>query len=187
MLKAISITGVALCLSLYPLIVYFGLQYTSIEYISLILIALVATRLVLSHQLLKRLPWLLPASILSVILLGTAWWFKSEVGLLLYPVIINLVMAITFTFSLFIGPPVIETFARIREPGLDEKGVKYTRKVTKVWCLFFVLNGSVALYTSLFTSLATWTLYNGLIAYILIAGLMAIEWLIRKKVKNSVD
>jgi uncharacterized membrane protein len=94
-------------------------------------------------------------------------------------------MAITFAYSLKSGPTVIESFARIKEPALDEKGVNYTRQVTKVWCAFFIINGSIALYTSLFTSLQTWTLYNGLIAYILIALLGLVEWLVRQKVKSN--
>ncbi|MBP9601744.1 MAG: hypothetical protein KBE41_09595, partial [Lutibacter sp.] len=41
----------------------------------------------------------------------------------------------------------------------------------KIWVAFFVFNGSLALYTTLFGSFTTWTLYNGLIAYVLIGTL----------------
>ena len=185
MLKAISITLALVCLTLYPFIVYFGLQYTSVKYVSMILIALVVIRLLVSRQLLKRMPWLVPASVLAVIALTISTWQTSEIGLRLYPVIINAVMAITFAFSLRFGPPVIESFARIREPQLDATGIRYTRQVTKLWCGFFIVNASAALYTSLYTSLSVWTLYNGLVAYILIGLIMAIEWLVRQKVKNN--
>ncbi|NMM42415.1 hypothetical protein [Pseudoalteromonas arctica] len=185
MLKAISITLALVCLTLYPFIVYFGLQYTSVKYVSILLITLVIVRLLVSRQLLKRMPWLIPASVLAVIALTISTWQSTEIGLRLYPVIINTVMAITFAFSLRFGPSVIESFARIGEPELDSKGVWYTRQVTKVWCGFFIANASVALYTSLYTSLSVWTLYNGLIAYILIGFIMAIEWLVRQKVRNN--
>ncbi|ABK46582.1 conserved hypothetical protein [Shewanella sp. ANA-3] len=37
----------------------------------------------------------------------------------------------------------------------------------------------MAAYTAAFTSLATWTLYNGLIAYVLMGLLLGGEWLYR--------
>ena len=185
MLKAITTTLLLVCLSLYPFIVYFGLQHISLRQVSLVLMVLVGLRLLLSKKLLKSMPWIKPASILAIIALATTQFFNSDLGLKLYPVIINTVMAITFAYSLKNGPTVIESFARIKESDLDEKGVNYTRQVTKVWCAFFTINGSIALYTSLFTSLKTWTLYNGLIAYILIALLGLVEWLVRQKVKSN--
>lgn len=185
MLKAITTTLLLVCLSLYPFIVYFGLQHISLRQVSLVLMVLLGLRLLLSKTLLTSMPWIKPASILAIIALATTQFFNSDLGLKLYPVIINTVMAITFAYSLKSGPTVIESFARIKEPDLDEKGVNYTRQVTKVWCAFFIINGSIALYTSLFTSLQTWTLYNGLIAYILIALLGLVEWLVRQKVKSN--
>ena len=47
-----------------------------------------------------------------------------------------------------------------------------------------MLNGSVALYTALFTSLATWTLYNGFIAYLLMGTLFAVELLCRTHLRK---
>ncbi len=185
MVKAISTTLIVVCLSLYPLIVYFGLQYISVQTISVVLIALVCLRLLLSQQLLKKLPWLLPASIFALVTLAIAYVTNNDAGLRLYPVIINSMMAITFIFSLFRGPTIIESFARLQEPELDDKGIAYTRNVTKVWSLFFIINGVAALYTCLYSSLAVWSLYNGLISYILIGLIMAIEWLVRKRVRNN--
>lgn len=186
MLKAITTTLIIIGLSLYPFIVYFGLQHSSIKQVSLVLITLLILRLILSKRLANKMPWIKPASLLAIVALVVTQVFNSELGLKLYPVIINSVMAATFLYSLKKGPPVIESLARLKEGELDENGVRYTRQVTKVWSVFFLLNASVALYTCLFTSLSVWTLYNGLIAYILIAGLMLVEWLIRQKVKNNV-
>ena len=59
----------------------------------------------------------------------------------------------------------------------------YTRKVTQVWCGFFVLNGGLALGTALWASDATWALYNGLIAYGLMGVLFAGEWVVRRRVR----
>ena len=77
----------------------------------------------------------------------------------------------------------IERFARLQEPEFSDTAIAYTRKVTMVWCGFFVLNGSASLYTALFTDMATWTLYNGLIAYLLLGLLFIGEYLVRLRVK----
>jgi len=81
--------------------------------------------------------------------------------------------------SLIIGPPVIERFARLRHPDLPPQGVRYTRNVTRVWCLFFAVNGSIAAALALWGSWAWWTLYNGLISYVLMAALILGEWWLR--------
>jgi uncharacterized membrane protein len=57
--------------------------------------------------------------------------------------------------------------------------------VTQVWCLFFLCNGGVALYTALYSSLAFWTLYNGLIAYVLMGLVFAIEYGVRQLVRRG--
>ena len=93
-------------------------------------------------------------------------------------------MLALFAASLYRPPSLIERLARLREPDLPPEGVRYTRRVTQLWCLFFVLNGSVALYTALFTSLATWTLYNGFIAYLLMGTLFAVELLCRTHLRK---
>ena len=90
-----------------------------------------------------------------------------------------------FAYSLYKGPSIIETFARITEPKLDKRAISYTKNVTKIWCIFFVFNASIALYTSVFTSLNVWAFYNGFIAYIIMGVLFAVEWLVRKKVKRN--
>ena len=112
-------------------------------------------------------------------------WNNTLFPLKLYPALINLGMLCLFGFSLLHPPTVIERFARIREPDLDEAGVRYTRVVTQVWCIFFVINGSLAFFTAFFTSEAIWSLYNGCIAYILMGLLFAVEYLFRIRFRRK--
>jgi hypothetical protein len=49
-----------------------------------------------------------------------------------------------------------------------------------VWCTFFTFNGLVAAALALWATLYWWTLYNGLIAYILMGMLFAAEYIPRK-------
>jgi len=93
-------------------------------------------------------------------------------------------MLILFASSLNQSQTIIERLARLQEPELPESGVRYTRKVTKVWCGFFVLNGLIALYTC-FQPLELWTLYNGLISYLLAGSLFAGEWIVRQFVRKD--
>ena len=51
-----------------------------------------------------------------------------------------------------------------------------------IWCLFFIVNGAIALVTVLSKNQALWTLYNGLISYLLMGTLLGGEWLYRKRV-----
>ncbi|MDN4502129.1 hypothetical protein QX776_06930 [Alteromonadaceae bacterium BrNp21-10] len=62
--------------------------------------------------------------------------------------------------------------------------MKYTRKVTIVWSVFFLVNGLIAAYTTFFCDLETWTFYNGFVSYCLMAILGASEWIIRQRVKR---
>ncbi len=73
----------------------------------------------------------------------------------------------------------IERFARFHNKNLSSNAVKYTRKVTIIWCIFFVINGLIALYTAFYASLEIWTLYNGLISYVLMGSLFVIEYIVR--------
>ena len=96
---------------------------------------------------------------------------------------VSTALLVLFGLSLWKGPTVVERLARLQEPNLDAHGVAYTRRVTQVWCGFFVLNGSLALATALWGSNATWALYNGLISYGLMGLLMSGEWLVRRRVR----
>ena len=87
--------------------------------------------------------------------------------------------------SLWRGMPIIERLARLKEPDLPAAGVRYTRKVTRVWCGFFVFNASVAAATALYADLATWTLYNGLVSYVLMGLLFCGEWLVRRRLRRA--
>src|SRR5690606_15152058 len=102
-----------------------------------------------------------------------------------YPVLVNLVMLGVFGITLIYGPPLIERLARLREPELPPKAVRYTRRVTQVWVLFFIFNATLATLLTLWAPLSWWTLYNGLSAYLLMGLLFAGEWLVRQRVRNS--
>lgn len=191
---------------LYPLIVFYGLQSYSIQVVSLCVFIILSLRglslywlknkqdkknqiakeqstsLNFQSGLQKSTP--VVTLLVFALVLGVGFVLDSDMGLLLYPVVINAVLAITFYYSLLNPPPIIERLARLTKPNLPEHAIKYTRKVTIVWLCFFIINGLISYYTAFFCELQTWTLYNGLISYILMGTLFAIEYLVRLQVQK---
>ena len=120
---------------------------------------------------------------LPVLVYGLLRAFPAAMPLKFYPVVINAGMLFTFGSSLWRPPTAVERMARLTEPNLPEAAVAYTRQVTRVWCGFFVLNGSLALATALWASPEIWALYNGCIAYLLMGVLFAVEYGVRRRVR----
>jgi len=184
-----SILGTVIIV-LYPLMVFFGLQQFEPRWIAGGLIALVLLRFaILKKTQLSQAAaggaQALWVTVGLVILCVVALLLNDERWLRLHPVLINGAMLSVFALSLRFPPTVIERLARLSEPDLPPEAVQYTRRVTQVWCGFFVINGSIALYTALFASLEEWTVYNGLIAYLLMGTLFAVEYMVRLRVKQK--
>lgn len=110
-------------------------------------------------------------------------WLALDLAAKAYPVAVNLGLLASFGWSLWQGPPVVERLARLREPELPPHAVRYTRRVTQVWCVFFIVNAGLSLATALWCSQAVWALYNGAIAYGLMGTLFAVEWWVRRRVR----
>lgn len=176
----------ALVLLAYPFAVYFGIDRYGLSMVGIVLIAALGMRLLsVQRSQLQELKYVAQVSaITGISLVGFGMLFKQHGWLTFYPVIVNLCMLVVFASSLKQPQTIIERLARLQEPDLPPSGVIYTRKVTKVWCLFFIFNGLFALYTC-FQPLEFWTLYNGLISYILAGSLFAIEWVIRQFIRKD--
>lgn len=180
MKKALAIFGTVICL-LYPLLVYFSLHRMPVSVLAYTLVGIAIVRFITAKNRTSSL-----LQVLALLLFAALLWIKGETHYLrFYPVFMNLAMLILFSASLFWPPSLIEQFARVSEPNLPESGIKYTRKVTQVWCMFFIVNGAIAFWTALYADWASWTLYNGLIAYVLMGILFVGEWLVRKQVRQN--
>lgn len=105
--------------------------------------------------------------------------------LLWYPVAVNAALLLLFGGSLYSGMPLVERLARLREPELPARAVAYTRRVTQIWCLFFIVNGAIAVLTCLVGNVHWWALWNGMVSYLLMGLLMGGEWLVRQRVRRE--
>lgn len=172
-----------LLFALYPILIFAGLRYLDPRTVgACVLAALViryrrhAARLVSGFSAVQFAALALPPLLgLGVILTN------DETLLRLYPASISASMLILFGATLLSPPTMVERFARVQHPELSPALVRYTRRVTEAWCLFFVLNGAIAAYTAIFASRETWALYNGLVAYVLMGTLFAGERLLRRR------
>ncbi|RTY59941.1 DNA gyrase subunit B [Pantoea sp. YU22] len=124
-------------------------------------------------------------SLFGAIFTFSAGALRSLHLLLWYPVLVNLLLLIMFAGSLRGPMPLVERIARLREPNLSPQGVNYTRRVTWLWSLFFLFNGSVAAATCVAGNLNWWTLWNGGVSYLLTGSLMAGEWLVRQRIRQE--
>lgn len=166
---------------LYPLAIWFGEGRVEPRYLALLLLLAAAARLP-AMKVSAAARW---SACAALVLAAGAVWANALMPLKLYPVLVNAALLIAFGYSLAAPPSMVERMARLTDPNLPPAAVAYTRTVTQVWCGFFVINGSIALGTALWASQAVWSLYNGVIAYVLMGLLFAGEYLVRIRFKRA--
>lgn len=173
---------VTILLALYPLLVYWSLDFLQPRWLGMLLIVMLVMRhhdkLLAAARQTRMGERIVIVTLLSLAAMVAA--SNSELLLKIYPATANLGMLILFGLSLLQPPSMVERFARLAQPGLPDEAIPYTRKVTLLWCAFFIVNGGIALFTALYSSREIWALYNGLITYILMGLLFAGEWSYRR-------
>ena len=178
-----SLAGpVVLVLLGYPFAVYLVADYVAPKTLMAVLLALLAARVALTVRKAARHPWLGPALSLTLLLIAAAVLLSSGLNLSMvrvYPAIIDFCFFSVFFGSLFTSMPLVERIARAVDEDLPPQAVRYTRRVTWAWSLVLLCNTLAALYTALYASLGLWSLYNGLLSYLLIGATFAVEYLLR--------
>jgi len=167
---------------IYPLVVYLGLSVMEPRQVAFGMGGLLVLRLlVVSPSRLVAYTqtfWLPVIAVASMVALTAA--SNHPFGLLLTPVAINMGLLGVFASSFFQKETTVERLAKIQVPDLPESELAYCRRVTIVWCVFFVLNGSTALALSLFSDIAVWTFYTGIVSYVLMGTLFTVEYIYRQ-------
>jgi len=168
--------GTLLLTAVYPLVVYYLLDRGAVRLAGLLLIAVLMARLLIPAA--RRGAALALLAIGAVFSAGMTY-SGSELLARLWPAAVSALMLSAFAATLVRPPSMIERIARATGAELDAVGVRYTRAVTIVWCVFFAANGVVALLTALHASREWWALYNGLISYAIAGSLLIGERLVR--------
>jgi uncharacterized membrane protein len=165
----------------YPLIVYFAYTRLGARALAVCLLALYGISIALrlrdsATEIGRLLRQHLPLALLIAVALGTG----NATVLLFLPVVVSLYLLWTFSMSLRKGMPMIEKFARIVEDDLPDFTLPYCRKVTIVWCVFLTFNASCVAALAVKAPLEWWAVYTGLVAYLLVAALIAGEFIVHK-------
>jgi uncharacterized membrane protein len=169
-------------LGLYPVVVYFGIRILPATFFGLLLAVVVMLRATVARPEERTTLW-------PVILLLFAYAIGAAIvgrtqALLYYPVLINALLCLSFSLSLRAENPILLRIVRSRGITVSAHAERYLIRLTAVWAFFFALNAVVALWTTT-TTLKTWTLYNGLISYVLVGTLMLCEWFYRIHYKKK--
>lgn len=169
----------------YPVVILGAWRWHSPRFVGLMLLALLWTQraagtgaLAASLRKLTKTDWAvaLTLSITSIAIVLT----NSEALMRFYPSLVNFGLLVAFGVTLHNGPSMIEKFARLTYADPPAHVVRYTRRVTQLWCGFFALNGVFSAWTALRWQGEAWSLYNGAIVYVVIGTLIVGEFAWRK-------
>lgn len=168
---------------LYPFLIFFGIKLLSLKYLGLLIILIFSLRLIVLKNSIDKL-WV-GITMLGIVLVLLAVFINNITFMLLYPVFISSILFGAFTYSLFQEKSIITKIAiKMSKTELPDYALTYTWYVTLAWCMFFVLNASIALFTVVYGSINVWSIYNGFISYILIGIFMASEIVVRFLVRS---
>ena len=173
----------AVLLIAYPALVYYGLTHWSSRIVALVLLCVfVAVTLVRLRRVdAASLRTLAPIPLVTAVSLFLGFALDASGFVLAVPVAINAALLLAFGSTLRRSRvPMVERFARLHEPELSEAKVRWCRQWTVTWCVFFVVNGCIALVLALAAPLASWTVYNGLVVYFFMGLLFTTEWIARR-------
>jgi len=130
-------------------------------------------------------------SSLFFLLVGIACFAtNSPLFLRLYPLAVCATFLFVFGTSLLSPPNIVFRFATLQDKSILGSPFRgrveaYCKKVTLVWCAFFILNGAAAAWTVFCADERVWAFYNGGVSYIIMGIIFGIEFIIRSFVNKK--
>jgi uncharacterized membrane protein len=101
-----------------------------------------------------------------------------------YPVVLSAGLAVLFGLSLRQPYSLVERFAELSGDVLSPAGRRYCRRVTLVWAIWLALNTVVSAALAMAGSLAAWTLWTGVIAYVVTGMIFGGEFALRRTLRR---
>lgn len=164
-----------------PWVLYWTLSQQQVGIAAIALIGWVIVRTIpvlLSAKREQRIAALqLPAIALVFACLG--WVSNNGTWLLVMPSATQATFGLAFLRSLS-RTPLIEHFARMMKPELSVKEQAHCRSWTWIWGIYLLVLAATGLALARWASLTVWTVYVGVVSYVLVGVLFAVEYLIRK-------
>ncbi|MDO5685881.1 MAG: hypothetical protein Q4G42_00550 [Neisseria sp.] len=159
----------------YPFVWYFGRDQLPFAALALLMAAVWAMRALLQTEKRQKIVSLAVSIFFVAIIVA-----NRPQAMYWYPVWVSVLLLVVFAGSLFTRQSIIERLARLQQPDLPPQGVRYTRRVTQIWCAFFIINGSIITALILTENHAAWTWYTGIVSYVLMGILFAGEYAYRR-------
>ncbi len=170
-------TVLTLSLACYPFLVYFLFGKIEHPYLIGVFALLIGLRLVFAPGLSKKV---IALGAVGLLLFCSAAVMDPELTILkLYPVALNMGAAVFAGYTIIHPPSAIERLSHHMGVDVEGPAVPYTKWLTAVWLMFFVVNGVAAAYTALAASTGVWMWYNGFVSYLLIGLLIVGEYPVR--------
>lgn len=163
----------------YPFVVYAALGRVPAGALVLLALSVTVARLAFFRDRAMARPVVFALLGVAIVIAVVAM-LDAMTAAKLYPVLMSVAFAGAFGLSLIFPPSLIEVMASRRHPDPDPATRRYMRRLSLIWCLFLLANGAVSAVTSV-SELWLWTLYNGLISYLLMGTLLGGEWLVRRR------
>lgn len=171
-------------LALYPIFVFFGLRVLPPGVVGLVLAVLLMIRFGVIR--LTERSTALPGFIVLFLYAAASALLGSTQMLLYYPVLVNALLLVLFAGSLRSKEPLLIRIVRARGTPVGEHASRYLTRLTAIWAGFFLVNGLVSVWTTT-TSMEIWTIYNGVISYLIIGVLASAEWIYRGYYKKRYE
>ncbi len=118
---------------------------------------------------------------LCFVVYGTVGWLG---GVTVLPVLLDLGAAALFLGPPFTARPLVERIARALALDLPPQGEHHARRVTEARGVLMTVVALVALYTAVAGSLHLWSLFNGVIVYVVTGVAFGCEYLLRRHVNK---
>ncbi|TMQ06419.1 MAG: hypothetical protein E6J90_46425 [Deltaproteobacteria bacterium] len=164
-----------------PWVLYWTLSQHEVGVAAMTLIGWVIVRsipvLLSARREQRRAALQLPAIALGFAFLG--WVSDNGTWFLILPSATQATFGTAFLRSLS-TTPLIEHFARMMKPELSVAEQAHCRSWTRIWGVYLLVLAATGLVLARWASLAVWTVYVGVVSYVLVGVLFAIEYFVRK-------
>jgi uncharacterized membrane protein len=164
-----------------PWVLYWTLSQHQIDIAAMTLIGWVIVRsipvLLSAKREQRRAALQLPAIALGFAFLG--WVSGNGTWFLILPSATQAAFGSAFLRSLS-TTPLIEHFARMMKPELSVPEQAHCRSWTRVWGIYLLVLAAAGLVLARWATLAVWTVYVGVVSYVLVGVLFAVEYFVRK-------
>lgn len=168
---------VTTCLFLaYPYLVYRGLESGMVWLAPAVFSGIYLLQAFAARTMKVRLY----KGLIAIALLLGAYYLQTITAKVL-PVLIQLMLMFFFGRTLLKGkgPSFIESFVRLEFPEFPPGVGEYCRQLTVLWTGFFAFNAVMCVGLALWGTDFWWTLYNGVLIYLMIGVLMIGEYIYR--------